>query len=97
MNYRKGSLWDDKNELHCLLIFKRLQATGFPRGKQIEYCRELSRITKLGTGSISAKVCNYKSVAGVNNESNASLKTKEIYKRFGHLSIQELGEKLNSK
>ena len=97
MNYRNDSLWNDKNELRCLLIFKKLQAEGFPRGKQIEYCRELSKNTKLDSGSLSAKVCNYKSVAGVNNASNASIKTKELYKNFGHLSVHDLEKKIESK
>ena len=97
MNYRDGSLWNDKNELQCLLIFNRLKAENFPRGKQSEYCRELSKITRLDVGSLCAKVGNYKSVAGVNNDSNASIKTQEIYKDFGHLSIHELEKLIESK
>jgi hypothetical protein len=88
--YRYNSEWNDENELRCLIIFKRLEEKKFPRGMQIEFCREMSRVTKLDVGNISAKVCNYKSVAGVNNESNASTKTIEIYRRYRKLSIPEI-------
>lgn len=97
MGYREGSLWNDVNELHCLLAFKKLKAKGFPRGKQGEYCRELEYITGLSRGSISAKICNYNSVAGVNNASNASIRTKEIFKKYGRLSINELEKEINSR
>jgi hypothetical protein len=90
MSYRVTSLWNEKNEIRCLIIFKKLQAEGFPRGKQMEYCREMSRITQLEPGNISAKVGNYKSVAGVNNASNASVNTIELYEKYRNHSIQEL-------
>jgi len=90
MSYRATSHWNENNEIKCLIIFKKLQASNFPRGKQMEYCREMSRSTNLDPGNISAKVCNYKSVAGVNYASNASVNTVELYKRYGHLSIKEL-------
>ena len=56
----------------------------------MEYCREMSRITQLEPGNISAKVGNYKSVAGVNNASNASVNTIELYEKYRNHSIQEL-------
>jgi hypothetical protein len=62
MSYRKTSHWNETNEIRCLIIFKKLQADSFPRGKQMEYCREMSIVTKLDTANISAKVCNYKSL-----------------------------------
>jgi hypothetical protein len=46
-------------------------------------------VTKLDPGNISAKVGNYKSTAGVNNASNASINSIELYKLYGHLSIVE--------
>jgi len=95
MNYKNGSLWNDENELRCLIIFKKLQAENFPRGKQMEYCREMSKITKLEPGNISAKVGNYKSVAGVNNHSNASINTIKFYEKYSSLSIQEIENILN--
>ncbi len=95
MSYRSNSPWNDSNEIRCLIIFKKLQEANFPRGKQIKYCEEMSRSTNLGIGSISAKVCNFKSVAGVNEHSNSSANTVELYKRYGHLSIEELNKILD--
>lgn len=96
MSYRTASNWNEQNEIRCLIIFKRLQEEGFPRGRQAEYCRELSRITGIPTGSISAKVCNYKSLAGVNADSNASVNTVRIYKDYGQRSVRELEDVLGS-
>ena len=90
MGYRASSNWNEKNEIRCLVIFKRLQEQNFPRGKQMDCCREMSRITNLDPGNISAKVCNYKSIAGVNGASNASVNTINIYRKYGHLSVEEL-------
>lgn len=59
----------------------------------MEYCKEMSSITALDEGSISAKVSNYKSVAGINNISNASKNTIKLYQKYNSLSIQEI-EKL---
>jgi len=92
MSYRKTSQWNDINELRCLLIFKKLQRENFRRGRQMELCREMAAQTNLGSCSVSAKVCNYKSVSGVNNKSNASSNTIDIYHRYGHLSIKEINE-----
>ncbi len=90
MTYRESSSWDEKNEILCLIIFKQLQEANFPRGKQIEYCREMSQATALDAGSISAKVSNFKSVAGINNASNASVNTVKVFKQYAHLTIKEL-------
>ena len=90
MSYRAGSNWSEQNEIRCLIIFRRLQDEGFPRGRLAEYCREMSRSTKIPTGSISAKVCNYKSLAGVNADSNASRNSRKVFEKYGQLSIQEL-------
>ncbi len=95
MGYRNASYWNQKTEIQCLIIFKKLQHEGFPRGRQMEYCRAMSLSTNLDPGNISAKVSNYKSVAGINNSSNASTNTIGLYKKFGYLSIQELEELLN--
>ena len=94
MSYRSN--WNEKNELKCLLIFKKLQANGFPRGKQMEYCREMEKYTSLDAGNISAKVSNYKSVAKVNNESNASQNTIRIYNKYRLLSEQQLQDIIDS-
>ena len=51
----------------------------------MEYCREISMVTKLDPTNISAKVGNYKSVAGVNKASNASTNTIELYLKHGSI------------
>jgi hypothetical protein len=89
-NYRKDSKWNDEMELRCLLIFKKLEAAQYPRGRQLELCRELSSQSGLDAGNLSAKVSNYKSVAGVNKHSNASENTISMYKKYGKLSISEI-------
>jgi hypothetical protein len=89
-NYRQGSEWNDEMELRCLLVFKRLEEEKFPRSRQLELCRELSRSSGLDVGNLSAKVSNYKSVAGVNMPSNASENTIAMYKRYGSISSTEI-------
>ena len=88
--YRKDSPWNDAGEIACLIIFKRLEEKGFPRGMQLDLCRELARTSRLTVGSISAKVCNYKSLAGINGSSNYSNQSEHFYKKFGKLSITQL-------
>lgn len=90
MAYKDSSLWDERNEIRCLIILKRLLAEGFPRGRQMELCREMSSLTGLEPGNISAKVGNYKSVAGINKASNASVNTKLVFERYGNFSVEEL-------
>jgi hypothetical protein len=90
MSYRDTSEWNDKNEVLCLIIFKKLEIEKFPRGKQLKYCREISKTTRLDPGNLSAKVSNYKSVAGINKPSNASINTVEFYNKYKNTSIQEL-------
>ena len=91
--YREGSGWSDQNELRCLLIFKRLEAAGYPHGLQTSYAREVAVQTGLSVSTIKAKVGNYKSLAGASGESHASTKSREIFERHGHRSIRDL-EKL---
>ena len=67
------------NELRCLVILKKLISENFPRNRQMELCREVARKSNLSSGSISAKVSNFKSLAGINNKSNASNNSKIIY------------------
>jgi hypothetical protein len=90
--YRQNSPWNDANEIACLIIFKKLEEKGFPRGMQIKLCEGLARNTYLKLGSISAKVCNYKSLAGVNSASNNSIQSERIFKKYGHLNVIELEE-----
>jgi len=95
MTYRATSKWNDMTELQALLIFKKLQRDSFPRREQIRRCREMATQTHLKPRSISAKVCNYKSVAGVNRASNASSNTTEIYNKYGHFSVEEITRIIN--
>ena len=90
MSYREKSLWNDKNEIRCLLILKKLQVEGFPRAKQKEYWLEMAKVTNLTAGSISAKICNYKSLFGINNPSNCSTNTIKIYNSYKDYSIESL-------
>ena len=92
MSFKNDSNWNKKNELKAFLIFKKLEALKFSRGKQIELCRKMEKETNLDAGNISAKVSNYKSVAGINNNSNASSDTKENYSRYKDYSIAKLEE-----
>ena len=90
MSYNESSEWDEKSEMECLVIFKKLEAEKFPGGKQMEYCQTLSLNTNLDVGNISATVSNYKSVAGVNKHSNASENTKRLYQQYRNLSVTEI-------
>ncbi len=96
MSYQKGSEWNTENELKSLIIFKKLEQGGFPRGMQKFYCREMAQNTKLSAENISAKVGNFKSVAKINNESNASINTVKIYNEYGHLSINQIEKMLKN-
>lgn len=89
-SYRQGSEWNDGMEVRCLLIFKILEEEKFPIRRQMELCRELFLKSGLDVGNLSAKVSNYKSVAGVNKPSNASENTIAMYKRHGRKSSAEL-------
>ena len=90
MTYSETSHWNENNEIKCLIIFKKLEAENFPRGKQMDLCREIKKETNLDPGNLSAKVSNYKSVAGINKPSNASTNTIELYNKYKNFSIQEL-------
>ena len=90
MKYKDSSDWNDINELRCLVILKKLIAENFPRNRQMELSREMANECNLTSGSISAKVSNFKSLAGVNNKSNASNNSKIIYKKYNQFSVDEL-------
>ena len=96
---REGLDWNDVTEMMCLLIFKKLKEQGFLRGLQKSHCKKMASIPNIGLseGSISAKVSNYKSVAGINKPSNASKNTERIYKENHKLSIKELEEKIQNR
>ena len=90
MSYRKTSLWNDNNEIKCLIILKKLILEDFSRGKQKKYCFEMAKESGLTVGSISAKICNFKSVYGINNPSHPSKNTLRIYEKYKDFSIEEL-------
>lgn len=97
MGYRVGSLWNETNEIRCLIAFKKLQAEGFPRGRQMEMSRELSGLTGISAGSLHSKIGNYKSMAGVIGDSNASQGTRDVYRQYGGSSIAELESLLSQR
>lgn len=88
--YRDGSGWSDLNELKCLLAYKQLEEENFPRGKLSALAEEISRESGLGVRSIKAKIGNYKSVAGITENSNASRSTISMYRNYGHLTSSVL-------
>ena len=90
MSFRESSDWNELNELRSLVIFKKLELAGFPRNKQMELCKTMALKTNLDAGNISAKVSNFKSVAGINKPSNASANTNEIFKKYGALPLTEI-------
>ncbi len=94
--YRTGSKWNDLNELQCLLILKKLEAVNFTRNLQARLCRALSKTSGLSEGTLKAKVGNYKSLAGVTGDSNASTNTKALYQRYKHFSVSKLSEAIAS-
>ena len=97
MSYREDSGWNDKNELRCLLILRKVQEERFPRGLRMHYCRRMAELPDviLTPGSISAKVGNFMSVAGIGRPSNYSENTRRIYEQYKNYSIQELEEVIN--
>lgn len=96
MSYREKSLWNDLNELRCLEAFKMLESEGFPWGKQIDYARKISRKSGLSVGNVSAKICNYKSVAGINNDSHASSNTKYFFTKYQRHTARDISNLINS-
>ena len=92
MPYRADSEWNDVNEIRCLNIFIKLKEAGYPPKMQMGLCWAMSILTNLDAGNISAKVSNYKSVAGINKKSNASASTIDFYRRYGQHSSLELDE-----
>lgn len=94
--YRIDSGWNDLNELRCLLAYKQLEEADFPRNMLSELARDIAAISGLDEGSVKAKNGNYKSVAGVTGQSNASKNTKAIYGQYGHLSSDEILDLLKS-
>ena len=90
--YSKNSNWNDNAELQCLMAYKLLKEADFPRGMQIQICDNLSSKLNISKGSLSAKIANYKSVAGDNKSSNASKNTIYFFSQFHHVTVNQLRE-----
>lgn len=88
-NFRVGSGWSLELELECFIIFKELEEAEFSRGLQSLLCEELSRRCQLDSGTLKAKVGNFKSERGYTNDSNSSRATKYIVKHFGDYDLKE--------
>ena len=89
-HYNSDSYWNDLSELRCYLAYRKLERDGFPRGLQAELCREIAVVTGLETGNLSAKICNYKSIGGDNNDSNASANSLFFWREFADFTITQL-------
>jgi hypothetical protein len=87
--FMHSSEWSMEYELRCFVIFKKLEAENFPRGRQSELCRELESKSNLSFNTINAKVGNFKSEAGIIGESNPSEATKYIVKNYRKMSLIE--------
>lgn len=92
MSYSDQSNWSDNAEIECLIALKLLIEEGFPRGRQSEFSQSISAKYKLDQGSVSAKISNFKSLAGINKASNASENSKRIYKQYSNYSVLELSK-----
>lgn len=90
MEFRAGSQWSEQNEIRSFIIFKQLQLEGFPYGRQAELCREMAAVTNLDWSNISAKVTNYKSLAGLVRPNHASRNSAAIYERYRDYSVGQL-------
>jgi hypothetical protein len=88
-NFKQVSGWTLELELECFVIFKNLEAENFPRGIQTELCDKLSKRCALDSGTLKAKVGNFKSESGHTNETNASKATKYIVENYGFMNFSE--------
>ncbi len=91
MAYNTAANWTDLFELKCLLIFKKCETEGFPRGMASNLCKELTKSENAPPlNSLHGKVGNYKSLAGITENSNWSLASKSFFKQYKNASINEL-------
>jgi len=80
-NFKQGADWSLEMELQCFLIYKKLELECFPHGLQRQLCRGLSLKSRLSIETLNAKVGNFKSEAGITNNSHSSKATKFIIER----------------
>ncbi|QYJ74873.1 hypothetical protein [Shewanella sp. FJAT-52076] len=88
-NFKPDSGWSLELELECFVIYKRLESDGFPHGLQSELCEKLAGHCKLDSGTLKAKVGNFKSELGHTEPTNSSKATKFIAKSYGFMSLKE--------
>lgn len=88
-SFNQTSGWSLELELECFVIFKKLEDANFPRGMQSALCNELSKHYLLDSGTLKAKVGNFKSESGYTNETNASKATKYIIENYHAMSLSE--------
>ncbi|AMJ76571.1 hypothetical protein [Alteromonas stellipolaris] len=88
-NFRSESGWSLKLELECFVIFKQLESAGFPHGQQTELCEKLAKRCELDSGTLKAKVGNFKSELGHTEPTNSSKATKYIVEHYGSMSLKE--------
>lgn len=88
-NFRSESGWSLELELECFVIYKQLEDSSFPHGLQSELCEKLANRCKLDSGTLKAKVGNFKSELGHTEPTNSSKATKYIVQHYGRMSLTE--------
>jgi hypothetical protein len=88
-NFKSESGWSLELELECFVIYKQLESAGFPHGLQTELCEKLASRCKLDSGTLKAKVGNFKSELGHTEPTNSSKATKYLAEHYGSMSLKE--------
>ncbi|KZN32891.1 hypothetical protein N474_14570 [Pseudoalteromonas luteoviolacea CPMOR-2] len=88
-NFKPESGWSLEIELECFVIYKQLESKGFPYGLQSELCDKLAERCKLDSGTLKAKVGNFKSEFGNTEPTHSSKATKYIAMNYGSMSLKE--------
>ncbi|WP_337841961.1 hypothetical protein [Rheinheimera sp.] len=88
-NFKSESGWSLELELECFVIYKKLENAGFPYGLQTDLCEKLANRCKMDSGTLKAKVGNFKSERGHTEPTNSSKATKYLVEQYGSLSLKE--------
>ena len=89
--------WTDREELMCLVIYKKLMKNDFEKGLKSTLCHEMASKPNTPTfGSITCKVGNYTYLFtnGAKGLKNCSEDNKRIYNEFKDCSIKEVEDKI---
>ena len=89
--------WTDREELMCLVIYKKLMINNFRRGLKSTLCREMaSKPNAPSFDSIIFKIGNYTYLFtnGSKGLKNCSKGNKRIYNEFKDCSIKEIEDKI---